>query len=117
MAKLEAVAAAEDAPCKWETGELGRDPKHVERATPEQKQEIEAALGLQMISIRLQKELLTELKLIAEYRGIGYQPLIRDILSRFARTEMMQITRELQEQQKAREAVEAELAARPKKRA
>jgi predicted DNA-binding ribbon-helix-helix protein len=59
-----------------------------------------------MISIRLRKELISELKLIADYRGISYQPLIRDVLSRFARAEVRQIASELREQQKAHEEIE-----------
>ena len=48
-----------------------------------------------MISIRLQKDLIKKLKLIAKYHGIGYQLLIRDLLQRFARNELMQIAMEL----------------------
>ncbi len=85
----------------WDTGELGRDEKYVERAPAELREEVDAALELQMISIRLIKENIKELKFIAEYRGIGYQPLIRDVLARFARSEISLIARELQEQKKA----------------
>ena len=91
----------------WETGDLGKDEKYVECASAEVKREIETSLELQMISIRLQKELIEELKLIANYRGIGYQPLMRDVLCRFARAEILQIAAELTEQQKARETIEA----------
>lgn len=90
----------------WETGELGRDEKYVEAAPEDLRKEIEATLELQMISVRLQKDLLSALKVIADYRGIGYQPLIRDVLGRFARAEIIQIASELQEQKKAREAIE-----------
>jgi len=79
------------------------------------KAEIEAAFELQMISIRLQKALISELKFIADYRGIGYQPLMRDVLRRFTRAEMIQIANELQEQKKAREAIDSNL--QSKKRA
>lgn len=99
----------------WDSGELGRDERYVACAPEELKKEIETALELQMISIRLQRDLITELKLIGEYRGIGYQPLIRDVLSRFARSEIRQIASELQEQKKAREAIES--AEEEKKRA
>jgi hypothetical protein len=101
----------------WETGELGRDEKFVECAPEELKREINEALELQMISMRLQKDLISALKVIADYRGIGYQPLIRDVLGRFARSEIIQMAKELQEQKKAREAVEHECAERKRKRA
>jgi hypothetical protein len=92
----------------WDTGELGRDEKYVACAPPELKAEVEAALELQMISIRLQKDLIAELKLIADYRGIGYQPLMRDVLGRFARAEIMQIATELRDLQNARATLECE---------
>jgi hypothetical protein len=105
MTDLTAVPAPTD---PWETGELGRDEKYVACAPPELKKEIEGALELQLISIRLQKDLIAELKLIADYRGLGYQPLIRDVLGRWARSEIMLIARELQDAQKAREELEAQ---------
>lgn len=99
--------AEHTAPDPWESGELGRDERYVERATPELQKEVEESLELQMISIRLQKALLNDLKFIAEYRGLGYQPLIREVLLRFARGEMGAIARELQEQKTARKALAA----------
>jgi len=75
----------------WETGKLGADEKHVRKSTPEQKKLVEETLGLQLISIRLQKSLVDQLKFIAQFHGIGYQPLVRDLLNRFARSEMINI--------------------------
>ncbi len=89
----------------WDTGALGRDEQHAERASEEFRKEIDEALELQMISIRLQKATIREMKSIAEYRGIGYQPMIRDVLARFVRAELGVILRELQEQKKAQEAL------------
>ncbi|SRR6266404_2352923 len=89
----------------WDTGELGRDEQFAERAPEELRAEIDAALELQMISIRLQKATIKDMKSIAEYRGIGYQPLIRDVLARFVRAELGVIVRELQEEKKAKEAL------------
>lgn len=91
----------------WESGELGADEKHAERASPELEAEVEDALELQMISIRLQKALLKELKLIADYYGVGYQPLMRDILGRWARTELSVIAHEMKRKIKDQEQVEA----------
>lgn len=109
MTDLKTIPAESD---PWETGELGRDEQFVECAPEELKKEIDAALELQMISMRLQKDVINALKAIADYRGIGYQPLIRDVLGRFARSEIVQIAKELQEQKKAREAMDAERAER-----
>ncbi|WP_310625882.1 hypothetical protein [Limnohabitans sp.] len=44
---------------------------------------LDEALGLQSISIRLPKQLIDQYKLIAHFHGVGYQPLMRDILARF----------------------------------
>ncbi len=54
---------------------------------------VDKALGLQMISIRLPVRLIEQLKVIAMHRGIGYQPLMRDVLGRFARGELIQVLR------------------------
>ncbi len=63
-------------------------------------EKIDEALGLQMISIRLERALLSNLKLIAKHHGVGYQPLIRDLLNRFARSELKSILNRLEEQQR-----------------
>jgi hypothetical protein len=96
----------------WDTGELGRSEEHVKRAPAELVEEIDTALALQMISVRLKKETIKDMKSIAEYRGIGYQPLIRDVLAQFVRAELALIVREIQEQKKAKSALDAELAER-----
>lgn len=72
---------------KWEDGELGRSEEHVAVSTTD----VDDALGMQMISIRLQKRLLGDLKKIADHHGIGYQPMIRDLLNRFVHSEMKQL--------------------------
>lgn len=68
---------------KWENGELGASEKFVRKVSKKREQEIDDALNLQMVTMRLQKELIDELKLIAREEGIGYQPLIRQILTRY----------------------------------
>lgn len=52
---------------------------------------VRKAMGLQMVSMRLQPDLVSALKQIAQYHGIGYQPMIRDLLNRFAASEIKQI--------------------------
>jgi predicted DNA binding CopG/RHH family protein len=90
----------------WDTGELGRDEKYVKRSSAEDEASVEAALDLQLISIRLQKELLEQLKFIAKYHGIGYQPMMRDILCRWARTEMLNIASQMKQQLEAKQLME-----------
>ena len=62
---------------------------------------LDDALDLKLISIRLQKTLIDQLKLVARYHGIGYQPLIRDILNRFTGHELVNIVNQLQAQERA----------------
>ena len=55
-------------------------------------------LELKPISIRLPKILIKQLKFIAHMHGVGYQPLIRDILSRFSRHEIVDLVKQIEEQ-------------------
>lgn len=71
----------------WEGGQLGRDEAHAHPASQELQRDIDDGLGLQMISIRLQKDLIEDYKKLAEFHGVGYQPLMRDALKRFAEAE------------------------------
>lgn len=54
---------------------------------------IDDALGLQPISIRLQKDLLDNLKELAKLNGLGYQPLIRQVLTRWVDCELKDMLR------------------------
>ena len=68
----------------WESGQLGTSEAHAKPAAKDLEAAIDASLGLQAISIRLPKQLIDAYKLIAAHHGVGYQPLMRDILQRFA---------------------------------
>jgi len=78
----------------WEDGTLGQDEKFASVAESIEESALNEAAGLQMISIRLQRSLIEDFKNIAEINGIGYQPLIRQVLKRFADAEKKQILRE-----------------------
>lgn len=82
----------------WENGRLGTDEEFAVQASPDEELAIGAALGLKPISIRMPVDLIATLKLIAGHHGIGYQPLMRDALSRFARAEVRQILIGIEEQ-------------------
>lgn len=71
---------------KWDRGELGRDEAYVQVAP--KSANTDDALGLQMISIRLPKDLIETFKLIGAMHGVGYQPLMRTTLQRFADSEL-----------------------------
>lgn len=64
----------------WESGELGTNPATVRVAGPEAERAIDEALGLQMISIRLPVKMVEAYKHMAAFHGMGYQPLMREIL-------------------------------------
>lgn len=99
------VQSAYDDEAKWDNRELGNDLKHLVSASKEAEAKIEDSLGLQMVSMRLQKELIEELKFIAKYRGVGYQPIVRDVLQRFARSEILTIMHEVQQTKAAKKAI------------
>ena len=93
MVKLKGTKSPDDA---WENGEFGLEEAFIKVTDAVEAAEVDDALDLKMISIRLQNDLIKKLKLIGKYHGIGYQPLIRDLLQRFARNELIQIAMELE---------------------
>lgn len=97
----------EGTPQAWESGALGRDAAHAKRAPKELEQKIDDALGLQAISIRLNKELIEDFKFIAKFHGIGYQPLMRDALKRFAEAEYKRIAVQLASEKAAEQEARA----------
>ena len=80
----------------WEEGLLGDDEQHVRVADDLDEATVNKALDLHPVSIRLQKSLVEDLKSIASIHGIGYQPLVRQILNRFAESEKKRLLREKQ---------------------
>jgi predicted DNA binding CopG/RHH family protein len=72
----------------WDEGVLGNEEEFVRRAPREAEKELDDSLGLQAISIRLPKELIEQYKLISKIHGMGYQPLMREALKRFATAEV-----------------------------
>lgn len=69
----------------WDNKELGASKKHVRKTSVDQEKKLDENLGLQTISIRLQKSLINSLKSLAEEDGIRYQPYVRQILTRHVR--------------------------------
>ena len=101
----------------WDEGTLGADEDFVKVASEDLTAEIDAAAGTQMISIRLQKSLIDDLKTIAALRdGIGYQTLMKQILQRFATCEKKQIWNELISEKLKERQRHPEAEAKPKAR-
>jgi hypothetical protein len=84
----------ENQDCRWESGELGLSAEHAVVAPATLEREVDDALGLQLISIRLPRRLIDDLKLIAKKEGLGYQPLVRRVLMRFAEMEFRSMAHE-----------------------
>ena len=104
MTKHEKIPASDEA---WESGQLGRDREHAKPIKEDDLEpQIDEALGLQSISIRLQKSLIEDFKFIATLNGLGYQPLMRQVLTRFVDYEKKRILREKASEMKARVAIE-----------
>jgi len=87
---------------KWERRELGASAAHAVASAPEKNEAVDSALGLQLISIRLQSDLIEELREIAREEGLGYQPLIRNVLTRFAKERKMSKGRKPSRSRKSR---------------
>jgi hypothetical protein len=90
----------------WESRQLGASAAHAQVAGAEHLAALDGALGLQSISIRLPKELIESYKLIASHHGIGYQPLMRDILQRFVKDGLKEV---VEHQTKKSEQAEARI--------
>jgi hypothetical protein len=77
---MKKIAGTDEA---WDGRELGADAGHVEVAGAEHLAVLDESLGMQSISIRMPKHMIDAYKMIATFHGLGYQPLMRDILQRF----------------------------------
>lgn len=73
---------------QWEKGEVGSSEEHVRKISPEEERAVDDALDLQVVSIRLQKGLIEAFKELAKREGIGYQPLMRQVLTHYAHDAM-----------------------------
>jgi predicted DNA binding CopG/RHH family protein len=68
----------------WEAWDDDLDETNSGPVSAEEMRAFDRALGMRLISIRLDDELIDSLKAIAASRGILYQPMIRQVLERFA---------------------------------
>jgi len=102
MSKTPKIPATDEA---WDEGALGREEGFVKVDKSVDDASLDAGLDLQQISIRLQKSLIEDFKMIAAMHGLSYQPLMRQILTRFADSEKKLLLRDIaREQVKKKEA-------------
>jgi hypothetical protein len=87
-------------PEAWEDRLLGADEQYAMAVPAEQDAQLDEALALRMISIRLPESLIEDFKNIATIRcgAMGYQTLMRQVLKRFATSELKMIAREMADQ-------------------
>lgn len=101
----EKIVGTEEA---WDSRALGANEAFVGVADASDTAAVDAALGLQPISIRLHKSLIEDFKIIAQFHGLGYQTLMRQVLVRFADCEKKQLIREYAAETARRKTEEAE---------
>ena len=66
---------------KWESGELGATQEFV-KVSEFTAKDLQKSIELQPISLRVNKDLLEDLKSLAKMHNIGYQPLMKQILKK-----------------------------------
>ena len=89
----------------WEDEVLGADDRFAKPSEELTSPLADDMLGLQAISIRLQRSMISDMKEISKYNGLsGYQPLMRRVLNRFVEAEMKKIARDIMSKQEAHEA-------------
>lgn len=91
MSEAPKILASDQA---WDEGTLGAEEEYVAVDETTAFTDLDASLELQMISIRLSKGLIEDFKNIAQIHGLGYQPLMRQALQRFAEGEKKMLLRE-----------------------
>ncbi len=95
-------------PEAWDDRLLGADEQYAVAVGPEHDVAVDEALGLKLISIRLPESLIDDFKNIATINGgMGYQTLMRQVLKRFAASELKMIARDYAEQVQRAKADEA----------
>lgn len=88
----ETIPASDEA---WDGRLLGADENFVKAVGADIAEKIDEAVGSQLISIRMQKSTIEDLKLIASLNRIGYQTLMKQVMQRFVECEKKQILRDL----------------------
>ena len=76
----------------WEERALGADENYVKAVDEAVENEIDEAAGTHLVSIRMQKAMIEDLKVIGALNGgLGYQTLMKQILQRFIDGEKKQL--------------------------
>ena len=97
MAEFKRIPGSDAA---WDSGELGNDPKFAQVFKGDVQPGLDEAMAMQPISIRLPKSLIDSFKLLGQVHGLGYQPLMRRALTRFAEGEMKRVVNDFVAEQR-----------------
>ena len=97
----------EDTTEAWEDGSLGRSEEHIGKASGQEMDDLNEAMGSRPVSIRLKESMITDLKMLATHEGLGYQTLIKNLLDRYIVCEFKMLARE-QLKEKANEKADHE---------
>jgi hypothetical protein len=84
----------------WEIGDLDSNLRHARTVDKKIGAQIDEALGLQIISIRLEQDLIKSYKLLGAKYDMSYQPLMREALKRFVEGEFKLIASEALKKQR-----------------
>lgn len=94
MSKIKTTESVQEKECAWESGQLGTSIEHARPAPDGHSAVLDESLAMQLISVRLPKELIDDLKYLASKEGLGYQPLMRRVLMRFVAHEFKNIAQD-----------------------
>lgn len=107
MTKKSKIEATDEA---WDSGQLGCDEKFVRVSKNVDESKIDDAMGLKLISLRLQNSLISDFKSLAEFQGIGYQTIMRQVLKAYAENEKDRMAENRRRQRRANRIEEARVA-------
>ena len=115
---LQALIDAIENDDQWDNRELGTDEDSVKVVEPDaaRQRAVDESVGLQMISIRLPKALIDNFKFLGDVHGLKYQTLMRQILARFAESEMKRLANKAISAQSKAALEEAESTPKPGRR-
>lgn len=81
-AKLDELSADHE---RWDNRELGASERHTRILSDEDEKFIDDGLGLQLVSIRLNKTLIEQLQGLSKLEDFGCEALIRQVLTKYAK--------------------------------
>ena len=73
---------------RWDRKELGASSEHAVQASEQNQKDLDEALGLQTLTIRLSKRTVDKIDKIAKAKGIWRVPLIREILNDYVKNNL-----------------------------